>query len=398
MSLPTTESDQTGPPPQVVPVKAAAAVARGIRADAWQPRVWVLLGEGAGGNAQMQTLAGALGWPFETKRVRYNPLNYFPNLLLGESSVSVDWRRSDRLAPPWPDLVIAASRQSAPVARWIKRRSGGRTCLVHLFHTQAPLHHFDLVVTTPQYRLPVRANILHNMLPLNPNDATRLQEAAGHWAPRFTDLPRPRIALLVGGDSASYRLTPENAASLAKLASRSARQSGGSLLVTTSRRTPKQAEEALYRELDCPHYFHSWQSGRDQDNPYSGFLALADRFIVTADSASLVAEACNTGRPVELFNWPQLCRWRDFVPLPAGLLQWMIYWGLIKPRRDFDAFYHCLTAQGWISPLGERGLPVQDPPDELRRTADRVHRLMAARFGAMKPDGSRNRDYEGVLS
>ncbi|MEJ2761390.1 MAG: ELM1/GtrOC1 family putative glycosyltransferase [Gammaproteobacteria bacterium] len=209
-------------------------------------------------------------------------------------------------------------------------------------------------------------------------------------------MPRPRIALLVGGDSASYRFTPEIAVRLAKVASRSARQAGGALLVTTSRRTSEQAVQALYRELDCPHYFYRWRSGRDPDNPYPAFLALADRFIVTADSASLVAEACITGRPVELFNWPQRRRWRDLVPLHGRLLQWLVYWGLIKPRRNFDAFYRALLAEGWINPLGERGPPPKRPPDELQRTVDRVQRLMASRFGAMLPEDTRARASEGV--
>src|SRR5262245_52190306 len=70
------------------------------------PRVWVLLGASAGDNAQLLRLAEALGWPFEAKRTRYNRLNRCPNLLLGASKLTVDTRRSDPLAPPWPDLVI----------------------------------------------------------------------------------------------------------------------------------------------------------------------------------------------------------------------------------------------------------------------------------------------------
>src|SRR5262245_66448371 len=63
-------------------------------------RVWVLLGAGAGDNAQLLRLAEALGWPFEPKRIRYNPLNRCPNLLVGASTLTVDTRRSDPLTPP----------------------------------------------------------------------------------------------------------------------------------------------------------------------------------------------------------------------------------------------------------------------------------------------------------
>ncbi len=114
------------------------------------PRVWVLLGRGTGGNGQMLSLADALGWPYETRQLVHNRLQWVPNLFLGATRATLEGRRSDPLEPPWPDLVIAASRRSAPVAQWIRRQSGGRTRLVHLLHAMAPLDRFDLVVTMPQ--------------------------------------------------------------------------------------------------------------------------------------------------------------------------------------------------------------------------------------------------------
>ena len=35
------------------------------------------------------------------------------------------------------------------------------------------------------------------------------------------------------------------------------------------------------------------------------FLALADSFIVTSDSASMLAEACAAGKPVAMFDVPR---------------------------------------------------------------------------------------------
>jgi len=183
-------------------------------------RVWVLLGAGAGDNAQLLRLAQALDWPFEAKRIRYNPLNQCPNLLLGASKLTVDTRRSDPLAPPWPDLVIGASRRAAPLALWIKKQSGGRSRLVHLLHAQAPLHYFDLVVTTPQYRLPERSNVLHNLLPLNAAQSEVLVPSVPQWRRRLEHLPRPWIAVLVGGNSSSYRLDPSTARQLGQFTSR----------------------------------------------------------------------------------------------------------------------------------------------------------------------------------
>lgn len=351
--------------------------------DTAAPRVWVLLGLGAGGNAQLVGLAEALGWPFEVKRLRYNALNLCPNPLLGATRVTVDRRRSDALEPPWPDLVIAASRRAAPVARWIKRQSGGRTRLVHLLHAQAPLQHFDLVVTMPQYRLPQRPNVLHTLLPLNPLDAQRLQQAAAVWQPRLSALPRPWIAVLVGGDSSSYRMTAAVGARLGASASAAARAAGGSLLISTSPRTPRAAADALLGAIDCPAQVYLWHEQRGEDNPYPAYLALADRFIVTADSASQLAEACATGRPVELFDWPVRRRWlqplaRALHALPGltRLHAAAVAVGLLKPRRDFAALHQALRARGLLSGQAPGARTLAE--DELLHTVARIRRLMNA--------------------
>jgi mitochondrial fission protein ELM1 len=359
------------------------------------PKVWVLLGKGVGGNGQMRSLAQALGWPYEAKHLVFTRLSHCPNVLLGAAAITLDRRRSSPLRPPWPDLVIAGSRRSAPVARWIKKQSGGATRLVHLMHTQAPLAHFDLVITTPQYRLPQRNNVLHNVGPLNHVDPAQLAAAAATGAARFAGLARPYTALLVGGNSSSYLLDPGTAARLGREASAQVRALGGSLLVTTSARTPAAATDALLAAVDCPAYTYRWQAN-DENNPYHAVLAVADRFIVTADSASLLAEACATAKPVELFDWPLradayrgakglLRRWgearyrRDtgMAARPTDrLYDRLVYLGLIKPARDFAAYHRALRLRGLVGGQGEAiHVPARQPLDDMSRAVERIRRL-----------------------
>ncbi|HTO84269.1 MAG TPA: ELM1/GtrOC1 family putative glycosyltransferase, partial [Methylomirabilota bacterium] len=243
--------------------------------DRRDPLVWVLLADRAGGNGQLLSLAEALGWPSERKTIAYNAANRLPNLLLGASLAGVQSGASSALAPPWPDLVLAASRRSVPVARWIRARSGGRTKLVHLLHAMAPLDLFDLVITTPQYRLPARPNVLHLAAPLNRVAAATLRDAAAGWSPRLAHLSRPWVALLVGGDSATYRFDAAVARRLAQTANAAVAQ-GGKLLVSTSPRTAPAAADALAGALAPASFVYRWRPG-DADNPYHAFLALADR-------------------------------------------------------------------------------------------------------------------------
>jgi mitochondrial fission protein ELM1 len=354
-------------------------------------RVWVLLGDRAGDNGQVLRLAEALGWPFEAKRIRYNRLNRCPNLLLGASKLTVDTRRSDSLVPPWPDLVIGASRCAAPLARWIKKQSGGRSRLVHLLHTQAPLHYFDLVVTTAQFLLPKRSNVLHNLLPLNAAAPEVLASSATQWRERLDHLPRPWIALLVGGNTSSYRLDASTARQLGEFSSRRARETGGSLLISSSPRTPPDAADALVAAVEGPAYVYRWQPTNKDANPYLAYLALADRFIVTADSVSMLAEACSTGRPVELFGSTrprkQPKRLLGAFPRSQRFKQALTGWGIVKPRRDFSALHRELMERGLLCFPGQKQSLQPVKPDDLARTVTRVRRLMGEGESERAPTG-----------
>ncbi|MFD1333337.1 ELM1/GtrOC1 family putative glycosyltransferase, partial [Methylopila musalis] len=160
------------------------------------PRVWALLGRRAGDNRQVLTLAEAAGLPFEAKPLRFNPGRALPTLLRRGSLHTLTLESRALVAPPWPDVVIAAGKRSAPIALWIRMASGGRTRLVHVGRPWAPLSWFDRVVTTAQYGLPARANVIRNTLPL-----AHAPAEAEAIPPALAALPSPRLVLLAGGSS-----------------------------------------------------------------------------------------------------------------------------------------------------------------------------------------------------
>jgi uncharacterized protein len=325
------------------------------------PRIWVLVGGKTGDNEQCLAVAEALGWPFAVKRLAFNPLYRAWNLLLGRSRASLDRRSSDPLEPPWPDLVIAAGRRSVPVARWIQGQNRDATRLVQIGRPRAPLDWFDLVLATPQYGLPDRPNLLQLLLPLVRAKTADPAELA-RWSASTAGLPRPHLALLVGGTGDPYSLDAESAARLGRTASRLARALGGSLLVSTSRRTPPEAAAALAQALDAPNYLHRWIAG-GADNPYRAFLELADAAIVTADSASMIADAAATGRPVRLFLPPlkpslqyRVNAWLSRRVRPLHRLLAAI--GLLSGMRDLDRLHARLIEAGlaaWLTETPESG-------------------------------------------
>jgi len=265
------------------------------------PPVWLLLGHKAGDNNQVIALAESLGIPYVGKHMRYRPTELITNVLLGPNLHGIQPACRAELRPPWPRLVITAGRRNEPVARWIQRQADHPVRLVHVGRPWARPERFDLVITTPQYRLAGFPNVLCFDLPLHRIRSDRLEQAAAQWSSRLAHLPRPRIAVLVGGESGGFHLDRRKARRLGRQADALASSLGGSLMITTSARTPGFVAEELESAIGSPMFLFDWHVGGG-DNPYLAFLATADRFVVTGESMSMLTEACATRRPVYIFD------------------------------------------------------------------------------------------------
>ena len=347
-------------------------------ADGAEP-LWVLLGSRHGDNRQLLAIADALGRPYRAVPLRFGPgARLAP---LGWFAHRLTWRSESPLLPPWPRAVLAAGRKSVPAALWIRRASGGQTRLIHVNRPWSPLDWFDLVVTTPQYGLPERDNVLVNLLPFVPLPAPAPLPAS--FAERAAALPRPWTAVLVGGDSRPFVLDEAAASGLAALVNAERRRVGGSVWVLDSPRTPAAALAVLERGLEVPVQFVRW--GRDE-NCYQALLGLADRFVVTADSASMLAEALLSGRPVTPFALPTKADWRwragaawrqaaERSPESATrrALDHLIGLGLVSSVRDLGRLQRALTDAGLFGVAG-RALALAE--SERARTVARINALI----------------------
>ena len=309
--------------------------------------IWVLQGARGGDNAQARELASRLGWAVLPKPLAFNILHHLPNIILGASIASLHGRSVTQLAAPWPDLVIATGKRTVPVARWIKRRSGGSTKIVQLGRPRAPLSAFDLVVTTPQYGLPAAGNVAETLLPFA--TPQRVEPAVlARWSAAWSHLPRPWIAVVVGAPRYPLRLGEAETGRLAEAASGLAAATGGSLIVLASPRTPPGLVEKIGAGLKVPAIAHPWNA---VENPYQSALTLADRFVVTSDSASMLGETIGTGKPVDIFILPA-SRVRLGWDARTGLAAWLSQKGILQPPRDLSRLVRAIIARGHARPLG----------------------------------------------
>ncbi len=181
------------------------------------PRIWLLIGHKPGDNGQVRQLAAATGWPCEEKRVVVRPEWENAKPRIRASLAHVDLARSDALAAPWPELVIASGRRLACVALWLKRASGGRTRIVMVGMPRHRRGEFDLMVVASHYVIAPRANVALHDLPLLRIDGDAIERAAAAWRPRFEALARPITALMIGGPTGGLRFDLEAARRLLDL-------------------------------------------------------------------------------------------------------------------------------------------------------------------------------------
>jgi mitochondrial fission protein ELM1 len=308
---------------------------------------WVVSEGMAGTENQCLGLAEALGFRPEIKRIRVRaPWRWLPPKAWWRPLAALS-PAGDRLAPPWPDVLIASGRKAAAPALAVRKASGGASFTVFVQAPPVDPAGFDAVVA-PRHDDVTGANVVPVVGALTRVSRKRLDEAYRRFQPRVRDLPRPRVAVLLGGSSKAHRLSAQTIGQLALDLRALHARTGCSLLVTSSRRTGADNARRLRDALaEVPHLFH--EAGVSAgENPYFGFLAHADEIVVSSDSVTMACEAATTGRPVQV------------VALDGG-----------KPK--FDRFHAQLRGLGIARPFDGRlaGQAVQ-PLDETRRAAGQV--------------------------
>lgn len=308
---------------------------------------WLLTDGLAGNLRQASALAQALGRPAHDWRLQPRaPWRWAaPRRLPGaHAAFGADFARA--LQAP-PALAIGCGRQAALATR-LMRDAGART--VQILDPRIAPKHWDLVVA-PEHDGLRGPNVITLLGSLNPVDDLWLAGARKTF-PAFGELPGPRTALLLGGSSAHARFDRAAFDALATRLQAQLEREGGSLLATTSRRTPAQIRARLRERLAAMPQV-SWYEPGEGANPYPGLLGWADRIVCTADSVNMLSEAAATRAPLFVFGIDRV----------EG-----------RPRRFVDSLVGLRRAHAFDPHL--RPFPVTP----LRETA-RVAAMVAARLG-----------------
>ena len=257
---------------------------------------WILTDGKVGMINQCRGLAEVLGVDPISKVINQRvPWRWLPPVIT-PPSLGIVTSSSSSLEPPWPELLIASGRKSVAPARAIKRASGGSTFCVQIQNPGVAPSSFDLVVA-PKHDGMAGPNVMSTNGSLHGLSPSVLAQARSNFADVVAPLPRPLLAVLLGGDNAVHQMTEEFGQKLAAQLRALVDEHGWGLTITPSRRTPKHARQAITEALQGTMAKMWDETG---DNPYLGFLAHADAVLVTCDSVNMVCEATATGKPVHV--------------------------------------------------------------------------------------------------
>jgi mitochondrial fission protein ELM1 len=364
------------------------------------PHTWVILSDKKGDNGQVETIVEALGWPVEHKYVHMLPKWVLGKPRFRPSLAHIDLAQSDPLEGPWPDLIITVGRRPSMVALWVRKQSQGRTKIVLVGKPSGRMLDFSLVIASAENQMPPLPNFQATQLPFMRVDPEVVAAAAREWEERFAQLQKPVIAMMIGGETNPFVMNRAVADELVRTAHWIVDELGGTPYVTTSRRTTPEVVAVLREQLPEQSRFFEW-SAEATDNPYRALLGLADGFIVTGDSVSMMVEVIYLHKPLAIFglplgwagevdqarrsfaHWlfrPRLetagDRWRHRL---ARLVYHLDVFKLLCATRDFRAFHRMLVERKLAVWAGQRFQSAEmELPDDVPVVIARIEALFPA--------------------
>jgi mitochondrial fission protein ELM1 len=304
----------------------------------------------------------------------------------------VDWR-----------IVATRGRDDQRRVVWIRGRgrSPGRNPRVVLLGRKGAdiVDAIDLAVTCSHFRLLPHPRRLETIAPINGISDSVLDAARSRWQQLRPGTEPGPIVLLAGGNSAHHQLDPAAALRLGRDVVELA--AGREVLAITSPRTGAGAAAALAEGLGDRGQLCLFEDG-GEENPYMGYLALADAIVATGESESMLGEAVAAGVPVYIYllakkpasfnqRFGEWVRRRAYArPLKRGkgsvrpqtgleaLCARALARGFVRIHRDLDEFHRslvrCGVARMFGSPL-ETG--PRRPLREVDAAVDRVRAMLS---------------------
>ncbi|MFN5382128.1 MAG: ELM1/GtrOC1 family putative glycosyltransferase [Alphaproteobacteria bacterium] len=267
-------------------------------------KILVLVDDRIGSSKQAIAVADMLSIPYKKMKIEYTFWSKTPNIF-GFHGATITASSKAKLLSANPDIIIAAGRRLARIAVWIKERKPNIKS-VHILKPGIDLNKFDLLLLPKHDKKRSMVNHRKKIIFVDGAVANALRPLdlvyQKYWEDALKNMPKPLISVFIGGQTKGGVFMEHHARDLAKKVVSFATKTGGSLIVSNSRRTGHRLTQLIFdiiKKSGVNTILHDVED--DEINPYDAALRKSDYIIITGDSISMTAESIQAGKPVFIY-------------------------------------------------------------------------------------------------
>jgi mitochondrial fission protein ELM1 len=220
---------------------------------------------------------------------------------IGTLKYFLDKNSFEKISFETSDVVVSAGSSTAGINLILSKENLSKS-IVLMKPSFLPLKNFTLCIIPQHDRVAKRENVIFTRTAVGSIDRTSIEQASLELKSEL-NIDRPCIGVFIGGDTRYSRLCPETIEKISKEILRIAEEKNFYLLITTSRRTSSRVENVLSgmfkNNKRCRLLVIA--NRKNRKNVVAAILGLSGVVVVSAESMSMIAEACSFGRYVITF-------------------------------------------------------------------------------------------------
>ena len=310
-------------------------------------------------NAQTLLIAEKLakGGKMYKKSIYWNVLINLPQFILFFIPVWLLIKHNDGFTDiERCDVIVTCGRKMVRYAKHLKKNCCPDAKIVQIGNPYCDLRGVD-VLLRPNHGnnvVPFKNVIRYRGYICEPVDRDVFKFSDAKFSKIKEALAGPYIFVFVGGNTATYKMTPEIADNFSKTINNIAHSKKMSLLINVDERVPQKCVDIMKKNLDCSYYFYYKKT--NPDSPKVAFMGWSDYYILTGNSIVDQSELILQGVPTFIYY--------------AGY-----------HRKKYKKFYEGVIADGCAKALtdkdtsitGFKPVPLNDIDkliDEIKKMAD----------------------------
>ncbi|MBN2453902.1 MAG: mitochondrial fission ELM1 family protein [Candidatus Omnitrophica bacterium] len=209
----------------------------------------------------------------------------------------------ETLMKTYSDFVVSCGSQAAPVNVYMAKENNAKNIII-MKPDIIGLRQFSLAIIPKHDRPPDRGNVVPTVLAPNLIDRENMRSYGAMLGQKIRIDKDIVLGALIGGDNPDFAMTRDMANKAISGLIEFCKTYDADLLLTTSRRTPKEVEALIKERLGKYNFCKLMVIANEKniEGAVAGILGLSSIVAVSGESVSMVSEAINSGKKVVIFD------------------------------------------------------------------------------------------------